>query len=267
MQVCSLLVDRKVGRDAVKVDYAQLRDALLNELRAQFPSVDMLRVYWYDGPDCDGSETKSHTHIKDLDDFKLRLGMRNNAGKQKAVDGLIIADMISLTQSKAITDALLVSGDADIAPGVVAAQALGLRVHLLSIGASAATSPYLAAEVDRKTAWSIADVSLFAQPSGITTTAQPHPPVAAATSPAVQNPLAPATQLPTGIDYQTVAQVAHTAISSGPLAVAMNALAPSTVQLPADIDKALLASAKSQIGRLLTEQEKRSLRKAFKALL
>lgn len=267
MQVCSLLVGPKAGRHTVTVDYAQLRNTLLNELQAQFPSVDLLRVYWYDGPGPNGSKTQSHTHIEDLDDFKLRLGMRNGVGQQKAVDGLIIADMISLTQSKAITDALLVSGDADIAPGVVAAQALGLRVHLLSIGALAATSPYLAAEVDRKTAWSTADVSPFAQPSGITTTVQPHPPVAAATSPTVQNPLSPATQLPAGIDYPTVAQVAHTAIGSGPLAVAMNALTPSTIQLPADIDKALLASAKSQIGRLLAEQEKRSLRKAFKALL
>src|SRR3546814_4680835 len=71
----------------------------------------------------------SHVAIDDLDDFKLRLGTRNTYGDQKAVDGLIIADLVSLAQSRAIASAIVVSGDADLTPGVMAAQGLGMRVH------------------------------------------------------------------------------------------------------------------------------------------
>jgi len=76
VQVCSLLVGPKAGRHTVTVDYAQLRNTLLNELQAQFPSVDLLRVYWYDGPGPNGSKTQSHTHIEDMDDFVLQIALR-----------------------------------------------------------------------------------------------------------------------------------------------------------------------------------------------
>jgi hypothetical protein len=39
---------------------------------------------------------RSLISVEELDDFKLRLGTRTGAGDQKAVDGLIIADLISL---------------------------------------------------------------------------------------------------------------------------------------------------------------------------
>ena len=104
----------------------------------------------YDGPHRTLGKSREHKAIEELDDFKLRLGTLNGVGEQKAVDGLIIADMIGLAQSRVITDALLVSGDADLTPGVLAAQNLGVRVHLLSMGPSEATSPYLKAEVDCK---------------------------------------------------------------------------------------------------------------------
>ena len=55
-----------------------------------------------------------------------------------------------MAQNRAISEALLVSGDVELTPGVIAAQNLGLRVTLRSMGSSAATSPYLKAEVDRK---------------------------------------------------------------------------------------------------------------------
>jgi hypothetical protein len=97
-----------------------------------------------------------------LDDFKLRLGTRTKDGGQKAVDGLIIADMISLTQNKAITHAFLVSGDADLVPGVLAAQSQGLRVHLLSLEPTVATSPHLRCEVDKQGLWGLKEISRFA---------------------------------------------------------------------------------------------------------
>ena len=143
----------KSSRDNISIDYAALRQEVLDQASAQFPNADLLRVYWYDGPGSHGSKTPAHLAIDELDDFKLRLGTRNGVGNQKAVDGLIIADLIGLAQSKAIVGAIVLSGDADLTPGVIAAQSLGIRVHLLSMGPVGATSPYLRAEVDHKAHW------------------------------------------------------------------------------------------------------------------
>lgn len=147
------LFTRKISRDDVALDYSTLRAMLIDAAEREFVEASLLRVYWYDGPSKNG-KAEDHRAVEYLDDFKLRLGARNRVGQQKAVDGLIIADLIGLAQNRAITDALIVSGDADLTPGVVAAQGLGLRVHLLGIGSTQSTSPMLRVEVDRKSHWS-----------------------------------------------------------------------------------------------------------------
>lgn len=161
VQVGSVVGGSYTSRSRVSLRHADLHQCMLREITAQFPDCDLLRIYWYDGPGPTG-KTGEHRAIDQLDDFKLRLGTRNGVGQQKGVDGLIIADLISLTQQKAITHALLVTGDADITPGVIAAQSMGLRVHLLSLGAAAATSPVLLAEVDQKRAWGATEINNFA---------------------------------------------------------------------------------------------------------
>ncbi len=151
---------QRTGREGVTIDYPQLRAELINEAQAQFTNADLLRVYCYDGPGTYG-KTLSHQAIEAVDDFKLRLGTRSGVGDQKAVDGLIIADLISLAQNKSITDALLLSGDADLTPGVLAAQSMGIRVHLLTMGPAEATSPFLRAEADCKIHWEDTAVQRF----------------------------------------------------------------------------------------------------------
>lgn len=167
VQVAQVVHGGKNVRDSVVVDYASLREQVLAEAAAQFPRADLLRVYWYDGPGANGGKAHSHVAIDDLDDFKLRLGTRNTYGDQKAVDGLIIADLIGLAQSRVISGAIVLSGDSDLAPGVVAAQGLGLRVHMLAMGPANATSPVLRAEVDCKRHWDDEIVRRFASASAI----------------------------------------------------------------------------------------------------
>lgn len=167
VQVAQVVHGGKNVRDSVVVDYGVLREQVLAEAAAQFPRAELLRVYWYDGPGANGGKAHSHVAIDDLDDFKLRLGTRNTYGDQKAVDGLIIADLIGLAQSRVISGAIVLSGDSDLAPGVVAAQGLGLRVHMLSMGPANATSPVLRAEVDCKRHWEDDTVRLFAGASAI----------------------------------------------------------------------------------------------------
>lgn len=236
VQIGTSVLGKKADRAEIKLDYERLRAGLLGEVAAQFPNIDLLRVYWYDGPSHDGRKTSHHRSIERLDDFKLRLGTRNGAGQQKAVDGLIIADMLSLAQTKAITDALLVSGDADMTPSLVAAQNLGLRVHLLIIGSDSATSPYLSAESDRKVYWDAKAISGFAQPEPVTATAAPAAgpmPTAAAS----QNPLAAANPAPTpssasaapAASANTEAAVpAGATPSATPVAAAARSSSPST---------------------------------------
>jgi uncharacterized LabA/DUF88 family protein len=46
--------------------------------------------------------------------------------------------------------ATLICGDADLAPGVIAAQALGLRVHIGALAPKSSTSRYLTLTEDEK---------------------------------------------------------------------------------------------------------------------
>lgn len=254
VQLSTLFFSGRMSREALDIDYVKMREVVLKEAKQQFPDSDLLRVYWYDGPGSgDKGKMPSHLSIDDLDDFKLRMGTRNGLGQQKAVDGLIIADMISLTQSKAITDSLLITGDADMTPGVVAAQALGLRVHLLSIGAGAATSPHLAAEVDRKFSWGFDDVSIFAKPASLP----------------MQVPVLQSVVPQTVRDQLDCGQIAQSVLDDlrrrgEPLLSGLNS---SSNEIPREIDKLVLAAGREQIDRSLNENERRELRKKFKSLL
>jgi len=165
VQAMHVVFGARGPRSSLTIDYPALHKKVLDEVAAQFPGKDLLRVYWYDGPDANGSKGPDHLAIDLLDDFKLRLGTRNVTGQQKAVDGMLISDLLTFAQSRAIENAILITGDADLTPGVVSAQALGLRVHLIIIGPPASTSPYLAAEVDKKVVWDPSVVASFAKPA------------------------------------------------------------------------------------------------------
>lgn len=150
VQLSTILYGKKEHRNDVCVDYLKMRNSLLAVATIEFPKNDVLRVYWYDGA---RNKTSEQEKIECLDNFKLRLGYINTKGHQKAVDGLIITDLIGLAQNKAISDAVIVSGDADLVPGVVTAQSLGVRVARLEIGPATASSPALKNEVDSNIRW------------------------------------------------------------------------------------------------------------------
>lgn len=159
VQLANILYGEKKPRQFVQVDYMKMRNSLMDIAVTTFPKNEILRVYWYDGAK---TKTQDQMNIESLDDFKLRLGHINTAGHQKAVDGLIITDLIGLAQNKAISDAIIVSGDADLTPGVVTAQNLGIRVARLEMGPSSASSPLLKNEVDRNIRWEAERLLSFA---------------------------------------------------------------------------------------------------------
>lgn len=178
VQATHVVLGARGPRASLTIDYATLHKKVLDEVAAQFPGKDLLRVYWYDGPDANGSKGPDHLAIDLLDDFKLRLGTRNVTGQQKAVDGMLISDLLTFAQSRAIENAILITGDADLTPGVVSAQALGLRVHLIIIGPPTSTSPYLSAEVDKKVVWDPSVVASFAKPAAVQAATAPAKPAA-----------------------------------------------------------------------------------------
>lgn len=242
VQAAHVVFGARSARASLTIDYAALHKKVLDEVVAQFPGKDLLRVYWYDGPDSNGSKGPDHFAIDLLDDFKLRLGTRNVTGQQKAVDGMIISDLLTFAQSRAIENAILITGDADMTPGVVSAQALGLRVHLVTIGPPASTSPYLAAEVDKKVVWDSSVVALFAKPAAPPPAVDPMP-----MSPATQigqnaAPSAPATG--TGVPTPN-AQAMLAAIAEAAPAAAPQTVSPSS-QPPASSAPAASSQALSQ---------------------
>lgn len=162
VQVSHLLYGEIRNRRDIVLDCCMMRDSLRLQVEDYFSNFSLLRIYWYDGLGYQNQPTQQHKLISMMNDFKIRYGTINTAGQQKAVDGLIIADLLSLAQNKAISSALLVSGDADLSPGVFAAQMLGVRVHMLEIGSSNASSPVLQETVDEKDKWPDNEIRRFA---------------------------------------------------------------------------------------------------------
>lgn len=233
----------------------KMREYLFMLLHREFPSTDLLRVYWYDGLGTDGNPTKQHRAIAELDNFKVCFGTRNAFGQQKGVDGLLIADLINLAQCRSITDALIVSGDADLTPGVLAAQNLGIRVHRLELGPPEASSPVLRAEADKNLSWPRSEIEKFVSDPGEPII--PLYPQLTFTSPSLP------TFLPVKEDVdETVSAVAEQFFEE--LSTEAKERVCSNGPIPADEDKKLLFLAKTRLGRLLDPAEKIKLREAVK---
>lgn len=268
-QTCALAGAPNLARSALRVDYAGLHKRLLQEVKDQLPGSDLLRVYWYDAPGRTG-KTAEHHAVDQLDDFKLRMGMGLRGGSRHGtgLDGLMVADLMGLAQHRAISHALLVADSAHLTPGVLAVQAMGLRVHLLSLGSPAAEPTALAAEADLKRFWSVADIQAFAAlPEAAfhsyesTLWAAPQAPAATATAPAAPGARSEDASL------AALAQVANERLKDGPHAVVFAALKPGMRALPREVDSALLSVGRQELGRALTESEKRELRREFQSLI
>lgn len=163
VQLSYLLYGEKRKREDIHIDAPKMRESLIAAIQNQFSGCSLLRIYWYDGRDPRGILTEQHQALARLDDIKMRYGTLNAYGQQKGVDGLLMADLLALAQNRAITSAIILSGDADLAPGVGAAQMLGVRIHRLGINGRSASSPILLAEVDKNVEWPREEIENFAR--------------------------------------------------------------------------------------------------------
>lgn len=125
-----LLTGIKQSRSAITLSYEEFLEYIIKQSEA-LTRRELLRVYWYDGTS--SGPTGAHRKLAYQSNVKLRLGMVSLAGEQKGVDSLLIMDMANLAQNRAMSDAVVLTGDEDIRVGVVLAQQYGVRVHLIGI--------------------------------------------------------------------------------------------------------------------------------------
>ncbi|MFC0865115.1 NYN domain-containing protein [Sphaerimonospora cavernae] len=122
-------------REAVTWDYPGLLQ-LLTSLSRERTGLPLLRCYWYEAT-VEGRRTPEHDVLADIPGLKLRLA-RIRPGRREGVDAQTHRDLMTLARNNAICDAVVVSGDEDLAQVVSDAQDLGIRVTVMQIAAESA---------------------------------------------------------------------------------------------------------------------------------
>lgn len=243
-------------------DPAGLIKTLLDKARAtlDLSGKELLRVYWYDGVMANGF-TPQQRSLVNVDDLQFRAGTINGRGQQKGVDSLIVTDLIELTSHHAICDAVLVTGDSDLAVGIEVSQKRGVRIAVLGVedlstGVAHHQSFEITSRADR--------VGMLGQAelSQVLRYAPAHLPAAAVAAPAQQ--AAPG-QVAAQMDGPRIeaAVKAFIAQQVAPLTAAVD---PTTKRIDSTVDRSLLHHVYNDLahGRL-TEAEKVYARQVFRA--
>ena len=261
-QGSAALTGSKKPRSALILDPAKAIAELKGIARQKAPDSRLLRIYWYDGAVGGVRPTTDQAALASLDDVKLRLGFINSTGQQKGVDSLIVTDLIELARLKSITDAVLLSGDEDVRVGVQIAQNYGVRLHLLGIVPSRGSqSPQLLQEADTTTEWAVETVGNFLSVR-VDTASQVAELLgsAAAAGPA------------SSADDQGFARIdvtVHALVAEMTTADIQGVLAywESSRGVPPDLDRKMLPTCRSALGRNLERDEIKHMRAAFQTYL
>ncbi len=118
------------NRGSVSWDYSGVVQVLSNVARDR-TGLPLLRCYWYEAT-VEGRRTPDHETLADLPGVKLRLG-RMRPGRREGVESEIHRDLATLARNRAISDALVVSAEEDLAQVISDVQDLGIRVILAHI--------------------------------------------------------------------------------------------------------------------------------------
>ncbi len=233
----------------------QLRDTA-DEATGQ---VQLLRILWYDGM-VGTRRSGQQSALARANDVKLRLGTVTSSGQQKGVDSLIVTDLLDLARNQAISDAVLVSGDADIRVGVELAQRFGVRVHLIGIASIGQPNQSVALqeEADTVKVWTLEIVEKFLS-------FNPAASKKKQTSPDVNVSLKVdngTSSTPDAFDL-VVSKILDAMTPEDLLALADD-LDSNPQFIPKLHDGRLLAQCATEFGHPLDNQEKRQLRKSFR---
>jgi len=270
---------RQVPRRNISLASPENSVKSLCERGAQISGVSsLLRVYWYDamqGPRL----SLEQTALAKLAGVKLRLGSLNSQGEQKGVDSLMVTDLIELARNRAISDAVVISGDEDLRVAVQVAQTFGVRVHLLAVGdAVINVSNLLQMEADSVDAldstWVSAHLTFRVDPvpqagqavPAATRSAQPVGPSTSSQVAPSQKASAPANTASLDEIAGTVSRELLAAIQANDIE-ALRSYFESNKTVPPEFDRKLIAKTGVEFGRFLTSDEKRRVRGVFVGLV
>ncbi|MFI1720107.1 NYN domain-containing protein [Streptomyces sp. NPDC020489] len=125
------------SRSRITVDHP----ALIQGLRERAESDTerpLLRIYWFDGAP-DRVPQPEHRRLRVMSRVTVRLGaLTRSDGRwaQKGVDAAMHAELTELARNRACSDIVLVTGDGDLLPGMMAAKEHGVAVHLWAVQAA-----------------------------------------------------------------------------------------------------------------------------------
>ena len=118
--------------ESVSWDYEGLLQ-LLSSLARERSGLPLLRCYWYEAT-LDGRRTAEQDALADVPGVKLRVA-KIRPGRREGVEAEINRDLSTLARNHAISDALVVSAEEDLAQVIADVQDLGMRVTLMRIAA------------------------------------------------------------------------------------------------------------------------------------
>lgn len=123
------------ARAQLEIDLPEVVGVLGRMIETQLKQ-PVQRQMWYDGIP-DSGPHRYQRALRTCDGVQLRAGQLIEWGErrtQKAVDTRLVADLVLAGVRGQCSDIVLVSGDADMIPGVQEAANAGLRVHLYGFG-------------------------------------------------------------------------------------------------------------------------------------
>lgn len=123
------------ARAQLEIDLPEVVAVLGNMINNQLHQ-PIHRQFWYDGIP-DSGPHRYQRALRTCDGVILRAGQLIEWGErrtQKAVDTRLVVDMVLTAVRQQCSDIVLVSGDADMIPGVQEATNAGIRVHLYGFG-------------------------------------------------------------------------------------------------------------------------------------
>ncbi|MFF8863542.1 MULTISPECIES: NYN domain-containing protein [unclassified Streptomyces] len=226
------------SRSRITVDHTALIQAL--RVRAESETErPLLRIYWFDGAP-DRVPQPEHRRLRVMPRVTVRLGaLTRSDGRwaQKGVDAAMHAELTELARNRACSDVVLVTGDGDLLPGMMAAKEHGVAVHLWAVQAADGDynqSEDLVAEADERRVLDRAWITQAVRAKELTGVCAP-PPVPRPEIAAILSAPLPESALAAAAD-RTAEQVPHppaaTAAENG---VQERVPAPKGVPTPKDL--------------------------------
>ena len=125
------------SRSRITIEHSELIRQLRERAEAE-TGLPLLRIYWFDAAP-DRRPMPEHRRLRVMPRVTVRLGALTRAeGRlvQKGVDAAMHAELSELARNRACADVVLVTGDGDLLPGMMAAKDYGVAVHLWAVQAA-----------------------------------------------------------------------------------------------------------------------------------